>query len=64
MEYRYRDKELLTVLGNVKVGRAYYYDRECKAGACPKDKALDIEGTSLSPGIRRIWGLQAFWPWT
>jgi len=52
----YRDKELLTVLGKVKVGRAYYYDKECKAGVCPKDKALDIEGTSFSPGIRRIMG--------
>jgi hypothetical protein len=52
----YRDKELLTVLGNVKVKRAYYYDSECKAGFCPKDKSLDIEGTSFSPGVRRIMG--------
>ncbi len=52
----YRDKELLTVLGNVRVKRAYYYDRECNTGFCPKDKSLDIEGTSFSPGIRRIMG--------
>lgn len=52
----YRDKELLTVLGRVKVKRAYYYDRGSSAGFCPKDKALDIEGISFSPGVRRIMG--------
>jgi hypothetical protein len=50
----YRDKNVLTVLGEVKVTRAYYYDRQCKDGMCPKDKDLDIEGTSFSPGVRRI----------
>jgi hypothetical protein len=50
----YRDKELLTVLGPVKVKRAYYYDQECGKGHCPKDTALDIVGTSFSPGVRRI----------
>jgi hypothetical protein len=52
----YRDKELLTVLGKVKVMRAYYYDRGCNVGFCPKDRALDIEWTSFSPGVRRIMG--------
>lgn len=50
----YRDKEVLTVLGPVLVKRAYYYDKNCKAGCCPKDKTLDIEGTSYSPGVRRM----------
>ncbi len=52
----YREKDVLTVLGNVKIKRAYYYDKECGKGCCPKDKALDIERTSFSPGIRRIMG--------
>ncbi len=52
----YRDKNVTTVLGKVKVRRAYYYDRESRAGYCPKDKAFDIEGTSFSPGVRRIMG--------
>lgn len=52
----YRDKNVTTVLGKVKVRRAYYYDRGSRAGYCPKDKALDIEGTSFSPGVRRIMG--------
>lgn len=50
----YREKEVLTVLGPVAVNRAYYYDKECKTGCCPKDRALDIEGTSYSPGVRRM----------
>ena len=50
----YRDKKLLTVLGSVTVKRAYYYDRECRVGYCPKDRSLDIEGTSYSSGVRRM----------
>lgn len=52
----YRDKGLLTLLGSTRVKRAYYYDKECNRGFCPKDKALDIEGTSFSPGVRRMMG--------
>ena len=50
----YRDKKLITALGPVTVKRAYYYDRECRIGYCPKDHALDIEGTSYSSGVRRM----------
>jgi hypothetical protein len=50
----YRDKKLLTVLGSVTVKRAYYYDRECQRGCCPKDTALDVVGTSYSSGVRRM----------
>ena len=50
----FRDKKLLTVLGPVTVKRAYYYDREHRTGYCPKDRSLDIEGTSYSSGVRRL----------
>ena len=50
----YRDKEVLTALGPVAVKRAYYYDPDCRTGWCPKDRALDVEGTSYSPGVRRM----------
>ena len=50
----FRDKQLLTVLGLVTVKRAYYYDRDHHKGYCPKDQALDIEGTSYSSGVRRM----------
>ncbi len=52
----YRNKNLLTVLGPVTVERAYYYDKKCKKGYCPKDALLDIKATSFSPGMRRIMG--------
>ena len=50
----YRKRKLLTVLGEVAVRRAYYHDKECHSGFCPKDDALDIVGTSYSPGVRRL----------
>jgi len=53
-DYRYKD--VLTVLGHVKVKRAYYYSDESNDGFCPKDEDLDIERTSFSPGVRRIMG--------
>lgn len=50
----YRNKEVLTVLGRLKVKRAYYYDQASKKGWCPKDTALNIEGSTYSPGVKRI----------
>lgn len=50
----YRDKNLITVLSTVAVTRAYYFDKECGIGYCPKDRSLDIEGTSYSSGVRRM----------
>jgi len=52
----YRSKVVLTVLGPVSVRRAYYFDQECGSGYCPKDRDLDIEGTSYSSGVRRMMG--------
>jgi hypothetical protein len=63
----YRNKKVLTVLGLVSVRRAYYYDERCKKGCCPKDTALEIEGTSLSPGVEADHGQsgsqRSFCPW-
>jgi hypothetical protein len=50
----YRRKAVLTVVGPVSVRRAYYFDKECGSGYCPKDRDLDIEGTSYSSGVRRM----------
>jgi Uncharacterised protein family (UPF0236) len=52
----YRDKEVVTVVGPVKIQRAYYYCAESQQGRIPKDEALDIVGTHLSPGVRRMMG--------
>lgn len=37
--------------------RAYYHYQPCQAGFCPRDTALNIEGTSLSPAVTRMVGL-------
>lgn len=52
----YRDKKVTTVLGLVRIRRAYYYDRGRGKGFCPKDGDLGITGSSFSPGMRRIMG--------
>ncbi len=52
----YRDKEVLTVLGQVPIERAYYHCDDCGSGVIPKDRELKIVGTRFSPGIRRMMG--------
>ena len=51
-----REKKLVSVLGPIKIGRAYYYDPISKKGCCPKDVGPDVVGTSFTPGMRRIMG--------
>jgi len=57
----YRSRKLLTVLGPLVVSRAYYYDSESGSGFCPKDRDLDIEGTSYSAGVRRLMSKVGAW---
>jgi hypothetical protein len=52
----YRSKEVTTVLARITIKRAYYHCASCSAGVLPKDQELDIEGTSFSPGARRLMG--------
>lgn len=52
----YREKGLITVLSPVEVRRAYYYCDQCRSGVIPKDRELDVEKTSFSPGVRRMMG--------
>jgi hypothetical protein len=52
----YRPKQVLTVLGPVEVQRAYYHCPTCQAGIISRDEALDIVGSSFSPGVRRMMG--------
>jgi hypothetical protein len=39
--------------------RAYYHCEECQAGFCPRDYALGLAGTSLSPAVARMNGQAA-----
>ena len=50
----YRDKGIDTVLGRVRVRRAYYHCRTCQRGVVPRDGDLGVTGASLSPGLRRM----------
>ncbi len=50
----YRDKQLQTVVGTVRVRRAYYHCGACQTGVIPKDHDLDVVDTAFSPGARRL----------
>jgi len=50
----WRPKQLMTVLGPIQIRRSYYYCEICEAGRHPHDRQWDIEGTGLSPGVRRM----------
>ena len=54
-----RRKTLTTVLGPMRLERAYYHCPVCNAGFHPRDRALGIDGASLSPGVVRMTGLAA-----
>lgn len=49
-----REKRVQTVLGNITLRRNYFYDAPCGHGWCPKDRMLGLEGSSFSPGVRRM----------
>jgi hypothetical protein len=40
----------VTILGAVRVSRAYYHCKHCHAGQCPRDAALGVTAVSLSRG--------------
>ena len=49
-----RWKSFHSVVGELKLERAYYYCWECERGFCPRDRALGIDATSLSPAVLRM----------
>lgn len=51
-----RPRSIVTVLGTIEIERAYYHCAACGQGSCPRDEALDIEGSHLSPGVLRMVG--------
>ena len=54
-----RPKTFQSALGELTLDRAYYHCEGCEAGFCPRDRALGLEGASLSPAITRMVGLAA-----
>ncbi|HTT55369.1 MAG TPA: ISKra4 family transposase [Streptosporangiaceae bacterium] len=49
-----REKTVTTVLGPVRVRRAWYHCTECGHGFAPRDEQLGTAGTSLSPGLAEM----------
>jgi hypothetical protein len=50
----YRTKAIQTVVGWIRVRRAYYTCGACGTGQCPLDTTLGLARDSLSPGVRRL----------
>lgn len=51
-----RPKSFKSVLGTITISRAYYHCSDCQAGFCPRDHALGLHGSSLTPGVTRMVG--------
>lgn len=51
-----RSKQFQSVLGPLRLERAYYYCSSCGHGCCPRDRHLGMEHTSLSPALTRMTG--------
>jgi hypothetical protein len=51
-----RTKQVDSVLGPLRLERAYYHCASCGHGSCPRDQHLGIENTSLSPALTRMVG--------
>lgn len=49
-----RPKQLLTALGPAQFQRSYYVCPHCHQGQSPRDRELDVEGVTCSPGVRRM----------
>ena len=52
-------KTFTTALGPLPLTRAYYHCAPCARGFCPRDRALGLEGGSLSPAVTRMVGTAA-----
>ena len=53
------EKTFESVLGPLRLQRAYYHCAQCESGFCPRDRALHMELFSLTPGVLRMTGSAA-----
>ena len=49
-----RAKSFMSVLGAIRLERAYYHCQVCGHGFCPRDQALGLESSSVTPGVLRM----------
>jgi Uncharacterised protein family (UPF0236) len=52
-------KTFESVLGPLQLERAYYHCAQCQSGFCPRDRDLQLELFSLTPGVLRMTGSAA-----
>lgn len=53
--YRGRhEKTFESALGPLRLERAYYYCERCQGGFCPRDRALGLTSSSLTPSVQRM----------
>jgi len=53
------EKTFESVLGPLRLERAYYYCANCQSGFCPRDRDLRLEMFSLTPAVLRMTGSAA-----
>jgi len=51
-----RTKNFASVLGPLRLERAYYHCSTCGQGFCPRDRQLGLGNSSLSPALTRMTG--------
>lgn len=49
-----RGKGVLSLLGNLRLKRAYYHCRECEGGMCPLDQELGLTAAHLTPAAAEV----------
>ena len=52
-----REKTVTTVLGPVRITRAWYHCRHCRHGFAPRDRQLGVAGATASPGLAEMIAL-------
>jgi hypothetical protein len=55
----HHEKTFESVLGPLRLERAYYHCTQCQSGFCRRDRALRMELFSLTPGVLRMTGSAA-----
>lgn len=51
-----RTKTFVSVLGDLTLERAYFHCDHCGCGFCPRDRALGLTDSTLSPAVTRMVG--------
>ncbi len=51
-----RTKTFVIVLGSLCLDRVYYHCPVCEQGLCPRDQALGLSQTTLTPAVTRMVG--------